>query len=161
MRVAPTSGSVHARRKRLQRPSHSVLTPSAIFILVRSRSLPEHRAQDADEQQRCDGPMKPDSMRTGEEIDENQKARNGEDRCDGARQVRQPIRDRAHPCGWLVPVANPLSAGFRGCNRSSLESRTFASGEAMSPDAAHRNSIADDGNNVLHLSLAEAVKAKG
>jgi hypothetical protein len=31
----------------------------------------------------------------------------------------------------------------------------------MSPDAAHGNSIADYGNNVLHLLLAEAVKANG
>ena len=29
----------------------------------------------------------------------------------------------------------------------------------MSPDAAHGNLIADYGNNVLHLLLAEAVKA--
>jgi hypothetical protein len=42
-----------------------------------------------------------------------------------------------------------------------LGSRAFVNGEAMLPDAAHGNSIADYGNNVLHLLLAEAVKAKG
>jgi hypothetical protein len=42
-----------------------------------------------------------------------------------------------------------------------LGSRAFVNGEAISPDAAHGNSIADYGNNVLHLLLAEAVKAKG
>jgi hypothetical protein len=58
-----------ARRKRLQQPSHSLLTPSAILISIRSRSVPEHCAQDANEQQRCDWPMKPDSVQTGEDID--------------------------------------------------------------------------------------------
>src|SRR5450432_594176 len=60
---------ISARRKRLQQPSHSLLTPSAILISVRSRSVPEHCAQDANEQQRCDRPMKPDSVQTGEDID--------------------------------------------------------------------------------------------
>jgi hypothetical protein len=54
---------------RLQQPSHSLLTPSAILISIRSRSVPEHCAQDANEQQRCDWPMKPDSVQTGEDID--------------------------------------------------------------------------------------------
>jgi hypothetical protein len=58
-----------ARRKRVQQPSHSLATPSAILISVRSRSVPEHRPQDANEQQCCDWPMKPDSVRIGENID--------------------------------------------------------------------------------------------
>jgi hypothetical protein len=58
-----------ARRMRLQQPSHSLLTPSAILISVRSRSVPEHCAQDANEQQRCDWPVKPDLVQTGEDID--------------------------------------------------------------------------------------------
>jgi hypothetical protein len=107
--------------------------------------------------------MKPDSVRIGENIDEYQKARNCEGYCNGARQARQPIRDGAHPRGWLVSVANPLSASFRGCNRSGPGSRAFVNVEAISPDdlAAHGHAIADDGSNVLHLLLAETVKAKG
>jgi hypothetical protein len=53
----------------LQQPSRSLPTLSAILISIRSRSAPEHGAQDANEQQRCDWPMKPDSVQTGEDID--------------------------------------------------------------------------------------------
>jgi hypothetical protein len=58
-----------ARRKRLQQPGRSLPTSSATLIPVRSRSVPEHGAQDANEEQRCDWPMKPDSVQTGEDID--------------------------------------------------------------------------------------------
>ena len=49
--------------------SHSLPTPSAIHPSVRSRSGPEHCPQDAKEEQRCDWPIKPDSVQTGENID--------------------------------------------------------------------------------------------
>src|ERR1700730_1942505 len=93
----------------------SLATRSALLLSVRRRSAPEHCPQDADEEQRCDWPMEPDPVQTGENIDQNQKARNCEGHCNRARQVRQPIRDGARPRGWLVSVANPLSAGFRCC----------------------------------------------
>jgi hypothetical protein len=61
--------SVQHERKRLQQPSRSLPTLYAILISIRSGSAPEHGAQDANEQQRCDWPMKPDSVQTGEDID--------------------------------------------------------------------------------------------
>jgi hypothetical protein len=41
--------------------------------------VPEHCPQDAGEEQCCDWPMKPDSVRIAENIDQYQKARN----CEG------------------------------------------------------------------------------
>src|ERR1700704_1712929 len=94
----------------------SLATRWALLLSVRRRSAPEHCPQDAKEEQCCDRPMEPDPVQTGENIDQNQKARNCEGRRNGARQVHQPIRDEARPRGWLVSVATPLTAGFRGSN---------------------------------------------
>jgi len=58
-----------AARDSHQQLSHSLSTPSAIVISVRSRFVPEHRPQDANEEQYCNWPMKPDSVQTGENID--------------------------------------------------------------------------------------------
>ena len=159
VRTSKTLCSSHS----VQQPSHSLPTTSAILISVRSRSAPKHRPHDANEQQCGDWPMKPDLVRVGENIDEYQKARNREGRCNGARQARQPIRDGTHPRGWLGSVANPLSASFRGCNCSGWGRGAVVNVEAVgSADlAAHGNSIADDGSNVLHLLLAETVEADG
>src|SRR5260370_37346916 len=46
-----------------------VPTPSALLFSVRRRSMPKHRPQDANKEQRCDRPMEPDSVQTGENID--------------------------------------------------------------------------------------------
>jgi len=107
--------------------------------------------------------MEPDRVHAGENINQNQKARNCEGRRKGARQGREPIRDKAHPRGWLVSVANPLSASFRGCNCSGLGSGAFVNWDATSPGGSttHGHSITDHGTNVLHLSRAEKVETKG
>src|SRR6185295_367715 len=111
--VSMKQGSLDCRSFHFQQPSRSLPTPSAILTSVRIGSVPEHCPQDANAQQCCDWPMKPDSVRIAEKIDEYQKARNREGCRNGARQARQPIRDGAHPRGWLVSVANPFSASFR------------------------------------------------
>jgi len=141
----------------------SLATRRALLLSVRRRSAPEHCPQDADEEQRCDWPVEPDPVQTGENIDQNQKARNCEGRCHGARQVHQPIRDEARPRGWLVSAANPLSAGFRRGNCFRPGRRAFVSRQAASPDglAAHGHAIAGHGSNVLHRLLAETVEANG
>jgi len=55
-----------------------------------------------------------------------------------------------------------LSGSFRGRNGSNLESGAFVNAEATSPDGSARgHAIAHDGSNVLHLLLAETVKANG
>src|SRR3979409_982130 len=79
----------------------SLATRRALLLSVRRRSAPEHCPQDANEEQRCDWPMEPDPVQTGEDIDQNQKARNYEGRRNRARQVRQPVRDEALPRGWV------------------------------------------------------------
>jgi hypothetical protein len=55
----PSFRSIHGFCSNARKP-----TPSAIVISVRSRSVLEHRAQDANEQRPCDWPMKLHSVRT-------------------------------------------------------------------------------------------------
>ena len=141
--------------------SASRATRSALLLSVRLPSAPEHCPQDANEEQCCDWPMEPDPVQAGENIDQDQKARNCQGHRKGARQVRQPVRD-ARPRGWLVSVANPLSTGFRPCNCFRLGRRAFVSREATSGgSAAHGHSIAGHRSNVLHRLLAETVEANG
>src|SRR5829696_3019268 len=141
----------------------SLATRSALLFSVRRRFAPTHRLQDSNEDQRCDRPMEPDPVKTGENIDHDQKGRNCEEHCRETRQVREPVRDDAYRRGWLVSVAKPLSAGFRGCARFRLGRGPFVDCEAAAADgsAAHGHSIADHGGNVLHLLLAETVETKG
>ena len=61
--------------------------------------------------------MEPDPVEAGEDIDQDQKARNREGRYNRRRLVRQPVQDGAQPRGRLMSVANPGSANFGGCRR--------------------------------------------
>ena len=99
----------------------SLATRWALLLSVRRRSAPEHCPQDADEEQCRDRPMEPDPVQPGEDIDQDQKARNGEGQCNRARQVRQPVRGEARPRGWRrpPPPPSPATASARGGGLSS------------------------------------------
>jgi hypothetical protein len=127
------------------------------------RLIRQHGPQDADEEQGGDRPMEPDPVQTGENIDQDQKARNCEGRGNRARQVRQPVRDEALPRGCVVSVANSSSAGVRRRNGFRPGKGAFVSRQTGSSvgSAAHRHAIAGHGSNVLHRLLAETVEADG
>src|SRR3954465_5446931 len=78
-------GSASKRAASLAAPS---LLPS-----VRLRLTPEHCPQDGDEEQGRNGPMEPDPVRAGEDVDQNKEARNRKGHGKGARQAREPVRD--------------------------------------------------------------------
>ena len=141
----------------------SLATRSALLFSVRRGFAPEHCPQDGNEEQCCDWPMEPDPVQAGENIDHNQKARNSQGRCNGARQVREPIRDEAHPRGRLVSRREAVERQRSEAATASAWGVGLSSTGAASPDgfAAHGHSIADHGSNVLHLLLAETVEAKG
>ena len=129
-------------------PPHSRLGGRSSFLS--RRSAPEHCPQDADEEQGRDRPMEPDPVQPGEDIDQDQKARNGEGQCNRARQVRQPVRGEARPRGWRCNGFRPGRRAFVGRHASSSVD-----------SAAHRHAIAGHGSDVLHRLLAETVEADG
>ena len=70
--------------------------------------------------------MEPGSVQAGENIDQNKKGRDSEDRCNGARQVCKPIRHGPHPRGH--PVAHEQCQSAYPVAAPSRTDRFFSQG---------------------------------
>jgi len=92
---------------------HSLPTPLAIVMSVRSRFVAEHGPQHDNEQQRCDGPVKPDLVRIAEKIDQDQESRNRERCCNGrGRVANRSVMELIHVDGWYrSPIRGAPASG--------------------------------------------------